>query len=814
MNWSNYSEVLHQMASIGLVVDRLEVGRLRRCKIEGSAEKRGWYSLHEICLDGGETVLAGAFGVWRGSEKNTTKVDLKGLKLSADQREATRARMAADLKAADARRAQEGARAAERARKAWARCATSGQAAYLDRKGVQGHGVRYSPSGAVVIPMLDTNAQIQGLQVIHAAKKNGRDKDFWPVGLIKTGHFFHIGGTPATVLIIAEGYATGATLYEASGLPVFVAFDAGSLLPVAKNLAKKYPRAKVLFAADDDFKTGGNPGISKAQTAALTVSGAWIAPAFTNPKELAAREAVAQINPLPGTSGLSAEQQDAAKARVAQAIQAAGAIGATDFNDLHALEGLHTVRNQIEGKLRQLGWAPQPAKTAASPPVGEGEANRERPQLKPVETVEELLERFSLVYGQNGAAFDHEQRRMVALSDMRDLCLHREVHRAWMEHPQRHIVDIEQVGFDPACTDKSISCNLWAGWPTTPKAGRCQDLLDLLRYMCANDENPEALYTWVLRWLAYPIQNPGAKMKTTLVLHGPQGTGKNLFFEAYMDIFGRYGRVIDQSAIEDKYNDWASKKLFLIADEVVARSDLYHIKNKLKAFITGDWIRINVKFVAAYDERNHCNIVFLSNEAQPVVLEEDDRRHAVIYTPEKLSPDFYTAVREEIKHGGTAALHHHLLHLDLGDFHPGSLPPVNNAKTRLIDLSMDSPERFLYAFKRGDIEGFPGEKTPALLLPALNQDLFDLYTAWCARQGIRALSQPKFMNKLEVKFKAVTMRKRLGGVGNPQRVITMPGAPTRPEHETETDWLATRTEVFKRALRDFKGLGFAGGGHE
>lgn len=33
----------------------------------------------------------------------------------------------------------------------------------------------------------------------------------------------------------------------------------------------------------------------------------------------------------------------------------------------------------------------------------------------------------------------------------------------------------------------------------------------------------------------------------------------------------------------------------MIADEVVARSDVYHIKNKLKALITGYSIRINPK---------------------------------------------------------------------------------------------------------------------------------------------------------------------------------------------------------------------------
>lgn len=132
--------------------------------------------------------------------------------------------------------------------------------------------------------------------------------------------------------------------------------------------------------------------------------------------------------------------------------------------------------------------------------------------------------------------------------------------------------------------------------------------------MCAADAKAEELYQWVLRWLAYPIQHPGAKMKTAIVMHGPQGTGKNMFFEAVMQIYGRYGWVIDQSAIEDKFNDWASRKLFLIADEVVARSEMFHIKNKLKSFVTGEQIRINPKNMAAYWEANHVNLVFLSNE--------------------------------------------------------------------------------------------------------------------------------------------------------------------------------------------------------
>jgi putative DNA primase/helicase len=276
-----------------------------------------------------------------------------------------------------------------------------------------------------------------------------------------------------------------------------------------------------------------------------------------------------------------------------------------------------------------------------------------------------------------------------------------------------------------------------------------------------------------------------------------------MFFEAIMGIYGRYGRIIDQSAIEDKFNDWASRRLFLIADEVVARSDLYHVKNKLKAFITGEWIRINPKNMAAYDERNHVNMVFLSNEAMPTIVEQDDRRHAVIWTPEKLSPDFYAGLKAELDNGGVAALHHYLLHLDLGDFGPSSKPPMTEAKKELIDQSLDSPSRFVIAFEEGDVDGFPAKNAPKLLTPCLSQDFYELYGEWCRRQGLKALNQPKFMNAVKRKHGGTVERKRIGG-GNPANILSLPGGQELPAAQNESEWLAYRVDVFKTAAKDYK----------
>jgi putative DNA primase/helicase len=766
---ANYDDVLDQLRSSGLIDERLEVGTPRpvRCKVEGDREKRGWYSLHELQAPGGDLLIVGSYGVWRGNDNTAQKIELRKREISQEQRDVLRKRLAEDKRRADALRQREAARAAETAAKAWAALHEDGDADYLAAKHVAAYGLRFTKNASAVLPLLDTAGRIHGLQFLRTAAqaKEARRpaKEFWPAGLIKKGHF-HLIGSPSWVVLVAEGYATAASLHMATGHPVAVAFDAGNLRPVAEALRKRYPRTKILICADDDAFSEGNPGITSASAAAMAVQGAWIAPQFADED---ARRSLAEK----GTKR-------------------------TDFNDLQAAEGLHVVRVQVEAKLSALRWAHQAAGAAATSDTG-GAGND---KLKAIQSLEHLLERYALVYAHGGAVFDRREHLLMSLSDMRDACIRRDIHRAWAEHPDRAIVRIREVGFDPTGRDPVITCNLFGGWPTQPKAGSCEKLLDLLRYMCSGDRNADHLYRWVLRWIAYPIQHPGAKMKSTVVVHGPQGTGKNLFFEAVMKIYGEYGDVLDQSAVEDKFNDWASRKLFMIADEVVARSDLYHIKNKLKGLITGDRILINPKGFKSHWERNHLNLAFLSNEAMPVVLEEDDRRHCVIWTPEKAAPDFYQAVLAELRDGGAAALHDYLLHLDLGDFSPGTLPPLTAAKADLINLGLDSPLRFHDELIAGEIPGLDA-------MPGLTLDWFEIYRIWCGRANHRAAPQNKFSNLLNRKRDVLNAKKhyRPATLQKGPHAFLFIGGYAPPDGGVEMDWLGQSSAKVKAMLDDYRG---------
>ncbi|MGV8959218.1 MAG: DUF5906 domain-containing protein [Stenotrophomonas sp.] len=799
---ANYDDVVGQLRDAGLIVDSLDTsGKMVRTKVENERERRGWYVLHELQTSSNDVLVVGTFGVWRGNDNGAMKVELRkrDAEFSQEQRDALRRRQAEDRKRAERARQAENAKAAARAAKAWTLYSETGESPYLISKAVQGFGLRYTRANAAVLPLQDANGTVHGLQFLRtadqarAAKRPA--KEFWPAGLAKKGHF-HLIGTPQWIVLVAEGYATAATLHMATGYPVAVAFDAGNIGPVAAALHKRYSRARILICADDDIlqkcrhpeckarlvlpvnpvdcpscgKPHGasNAGVTSASAAAMEVKGGWMLPRFAAEEER--------------------QQQYLANGRKV-----------SDFNDLQATEGLNSVRGQVEARLLELSWAPPESRAPSSITTG----GAGKGALTPIGDLDTLLKRFVLVYAQGGTVFDHQEHMLLSLSDMRDACQRRELHRAWVEHPDRGIVRVQEVDFDPSQSKPGITCNLFAGWPTTPKQGNCEKLLHLLWHMCGNEANQKALYEWVLRWLAYPLQHPGAKMKSTIVIHGPQGTGKNMFFDEYMKLYGEYGRVLDQSALEDKFNDWASRKLFLLADEVVARTEVYHLKNKLKALITGDRIRINPKNIAAYEEDNHANLVFLSNEAMPVVLEEDDRRHAVLWTPVKLDEAFYRDALAEIRNGGTAALHHYLLSVDLTGFTNGSNPPMTDAKRELIGLSLDSPQRFLDELYGEDIPGIKPR-------PAPSKEWYELYKIWCAREGVRPAPGHKFINALVRKRDVVhpeRARKRylIEQTTHGPHGFLLLGNATSPDSRTETTFLGDEVVAFRVAFNEYKG---------
>lgn len=224
-----------------------------------------WYVLY---LDG---CPAGAYGNWRTGYQFTWRANTRQQIDPAEK-----ARMDAVLQAARARRdndkVQTQAQAAERAQALWRDAVpASVNHPYLKAKRIPALSLRQAGS-LLLVPLRDISGNLVNLQTITPTG----EKRFLKGGRI-TG-CFSLTGAPelreSGQLYIAEGFATAATIANTLRLPVVAAMNAGNLKSVAVAIREHYPRLALVVAADNDHRTPGNPGITKATEAARIVQGA------------------------------------------------------------------------------------------------------------------------------------------------------------------------------------------------------------------------------------------------------------------------------------------------------------------------------------------------------------------------------------------------------------------------------------------------------------------------------------------------------------------------------------------------------------
>lgn len=182
---------------------------------------------------------------------------------------------------------------------------------YLNRKRVQPHGVKLY-HGSLSIGCMDCNGAIMLTMKLHGKItslqfiNHAGEKRFLPDGE-KGGYL--IGKINAgKPVCICEGFATGASIHEATGYPVIVAFDAGNLRKIAEALRSNHPEALIVICADDDESGTGQ---RKATEAAQAISGLLAMPVFGESR----LPSVKDFNDMATLTGLGAVKQaiDAAK---------------------------------------------------------------------------------------------------------------------------------------------------------------------------------------------------------------------------------------------------------------------------------------------------------------------------------------------------------------------------------------------------------------------------------------------------------------------------------------------------------------------
>ncbi|UGY27317.1 DUF5906 domain-containing protein [Bradyrhizobium septentrionale] len=245
-----------------------------------------------------------------------------------------------------------------------------------------------------------------------------------------------------------------------------------------------------------------------------------------------------------------------------------------------------------------------------------------------------------------------------------------EAGKSWLSSPSR--ITYDKVAFEPGEPEvlDGNRLNLWRGFALQPGKGTWRLLLrHIYRVLGAGDRNAGR---YIVRWLAWAVQNPGSPAEAVLAFQGDEGAGKGTLARVMMQIFGAYALpVSDPNMLTGQFSGHLQHCCFLFVDEAFWAGDV-RSEGRLKSLVTEPTITVRPLYVQGFQIRNMLHIMMASNNDWMVPAGHGSRRYAVFKVGRDAIGDhaYFKALNAEIDSGGSEAMLHDLLRLDLGDWHP------------------------------------------------------------------------------------------------------------------------------------------------
>lgn len=363
--------------------------------------------------------------------------------------------------------------------------------------------------------------------------------------------------------------------------------------------------------------------------------------------------------------------------------------------------------------------------------------------------------------------------------------------------------------FHPSTTARVVEVrgerylNEFYGMPLRPETGPWGTIYRLLLHLVDYDQSG---LEYLLDWLAAPLQSLHAgrgAMRTlsAVVLHGVQGTGKGFLTEILREVYGDYLLTIGQGNLEDAFEPAKmTKLLFLVANEVTSTTNRDEATmNRLKAWVTEDYIPIRRMMQAGDEARVHFNMLFTSNADRPVRLEPSDRRYSVWIQDHKLPASIIDELQREKATGWPQARRFLAALLHRTVTRKFWLPYDNTARTGLMESSLDSTVVFARQIRdcgfvamardwilqeRAKLRRAHGEffddptafiETPAGLFVHL-ATLSEVYRLWCRVHGYQIVKGSGVLKKgiLETIPRTEERHGRIAGFGQQRGIDGLP----------------------------------------
>jgi hypothetical protein len=229
-------------------------GKIHRFASDDDKRKKpGWYVGYEAPIP----VLV--FGCWKAGFTVHRRAET-GIKYTPAQEMKLLSQIAEAKKLRDAELERKQEVAAETVELIWPQCTlASPDHPYLKRKGISAHGAKVTGDGRLVVPLFSEDGELSSLQYI-----DGDGNKLYHSGGVTGSRFWLIGELKQT-LYIAEGFATAATIHEATNEAVCVAYSANNLSNVTGIMRAKYGATQdIVIVADHDVSGVGLNEATKA----------------------------------------------------------------------------------------------------------------------------------------------------------------------------------------------------------------------------------------------------------------------------------------------------------------------------------------------------------------------------------------------------------------------------------------------------------------------------------------------------------------------------------------------------------------------
>jgi hypothetical protein len=241
--------------------------------------------------------------------------------------------------------------------------------------------------------------------------------------------------------------------------------------------------------------------------------------------------------------------------------------------------------------------------------------------------------------------------------------------------------------------------NLWKDTGCASEPGDASWLQEHVEYMCGDEAD------LVLDYMAHLTRNRGVKLSYALLIQGGQGIGKSFLGSLMRRILGRTNvEFPTNEELHSNFTEWALGRELVVIQELMAQGR-QQMANKLKPLITEDYVRVEEKHRTPYTVENHMNFLVFTNHEDPIPLERDDRRFAVVMSKAKPRDNTYYDVLFDRIITGKGAEHakHWLSQRDLSNFNPKGRAPETAAKERMRRAGLSDVEAFLLErFEEGE----------------------------------------------------------------------------------------------------------------